>query len=640
MTRTRNSIGGAGLALALLLLLNAATTPNFLSLASLLLNLTQVAPTVIVASGMAWVVASRGIDLSVGSVMAIAGALAPLVMGWAADAGELGYGISLAAALLLPLLVAALCGAFNGLLVARAGIQPIVATLILFIAGRGLAQILTDGQLQVIDDPVLRSLGQGRLLGIPVQVLLMAAVVAGFAGLMRATVFGRQLVAVGGNDAAARLSGVPVARVKTLAYVLCAAASGLAGLIAVGVNASSDASQVGLNMELDAIAAVAVGGSALAGGRVSLVGTLIGALIMQLLRNMLLAWGVPEPLALIVKAVIIVAAVWLQMRSARPAAAPAAPTAPLRRSSAAFGRNGVLLALLALGVMGALRYDGFIGSYNLLSLLRYNALFALIALGLALVIFSGGIDLSVGSMAALASVLAALLSRHGAAVAILVPLLCCGLLGAVNGWVITRLRIAPFVATLAMLLAARGLALLAAGGASVPADAGNGFTEIGQGDWLGLPIPGLILAGVFAAVWLLVERTAFGRHLLAVGGNADAARLLGVRVERTQMSVYILSALLAGLAGVILAGQFGTGQPNEGLGWELSAIASVVVGGSLLSGGVGSVGGALAGAMLLGVIFNQLNFENGLGVISLSAYWQSVIRGLFLLLVVLLQGRR
>ena len=285
MTRTRNSIGGAGLALALLLLLNAATTPNFLSLASLLLNLTQVAPTVIVASGMAWVVASRGIDLSVGSVMAIAGALAPLVMGWAADAGELGYGISLAAALLLPLLVAALCGAFNGLLVARAGIQPIVATLILFIAGRGLAQILTDGQLQVIDDPVLRSLGQGRLLGIPVQVLLMAAVVAGFAGLMRATVFGRQLVAVGGNDAAARLSGVPVARVKTLAYVLCAAASGLAGLIAVGVNASSDASQVGLNMELDAIAAVAVGGSALAGGRVSLVGTLIGALIMQLLRR-------------------------------------------------------------------------------------------------------------------------------------------------------------------------------------------------------------------------------------------------------------------------------------------------------------------------------------------------------------------
>ena len=127
--------------------------------------------------------------------------------------------------------------------------------------------------------------------------------------------------------------------------------------------------------------------------------------------------------------------------------------------------------------------------------------------------------------------------------------------------------------------------------------------------------------------------------MLAVGGGEDAARLMGLPVDRVKFLVYALSGTLAGLAGVILAAQFGAGQPTEGVGWELFAIASVVVGGTLLTGGVGSVGATLAGALLLGLIFNILNFENGLGWISLSAYWQSVIRGAFLLLVVILQSR-
>lgn len=220
---------------------------------------------------------------------------------------------------MLPLLGAAVAGLANGLMVSRAHIQPIVATLILFIAGRGIAQVLTNGNLQVINDPVLRYLGLGRPFGVPFQVLLMVAVVALFAWLLRATVFGRHLLAVGGNEAAARLCGIAVGRVKTLAYVICAVLSGIAGLITVGINSSSDANQVGLNMELDAIVAVAVGGTSLAGGKVSIGGTLIGALIMQLIRTTLLAWGVPDAVALVVKAMIIVAAVALQQRSARKA---------------------------------------------------------------------------------------------------------------------------------------------------------------------------------------------------------------------------------------------------------------------------------------------------------------------------------
>ncbi len=309
--------GGAGLALLLLLAINFAVTPNFASMQNLLLNLTQVAPIVIVAVGMAVVVASGGIDLSVGSVMAIAGAIAPLVL--KAQLGP-GYAAWIALAIVLPLLAAALAGLFNGLLVTRARIQPIVATLILFIAGRGIAQVLTNGNLQVIDDPVLRFFGLGRVLGLPFQVLLMVAAALAAAWVLRATVVGRQLIAIGGNEAAARLCGIPVARVKTLAYITCGVLSGLAGLIVVGINSSSDANQVGLNMELDAIAAVAVGGTSLAGGKVSIGGTVIGALIMQLIRTTLLAWGVPDAIALVVKAAIIVAAVWLQLRTTRRAA--------------------------------------------------------------------------------------------------------------------------------------------------------------------------------------------------------------------------------------------------------------------------------------------------------------------------------
>jgi galactofuranose transport system permease protein len=143
----------------------------------------------------------------------------------------------------------------------------------------------------------------------------------------------------------------------------------------------------------------------------------------------------------------------------------------------------------------------------------------------------------------------------------------------------------------------------------------------------------------FALGALTLRYTRFGRHVLAVGGNEEAARLMGLPVARIKLAVYAMSGALAGLAGVLLAAQFNTGQPTEGVGWELSAIASVVVGGTLLTGGMGSVGASLAGVLLLGLIFNVLNFENGRGVISLSVYWQSVIRGAFLLVVVLLQNR-
>ena len=303
------------------------------------------------------------------------------------------------------------------------------------------------------------------------------------------------------------------------------------------------------------------------------------------------------------------------------------------------GRYGVLLALVALILFGWVRYENFLGAFNVLSVLRYNSMFALVALGMCFVIITGGIDLSVGSTAALGSVVAALLSPYGVLPGLLGGLAAGLAVGACNALIITRLNILPFITTLATMLAASGCALLLAGNQSVSVSYESGFTELGQGDFLGFPVPAWIALVAYLVGSLVLNLTSFGRTVLAIGGNEDAARLMGLPASRVKALVYLASGGLAGLAGVILAAQFGAGQPIEGVGWELFAIAAVVVGGTLLTGGVGSVGSTLAGVLLLGLIFNILNFENGLGWISLSAYWQSVIRGAFLLLVVAIQAR-
>ncbi|MFC4453868.1 ABC transporter permease [Deinococcus sonorensis] len=301
------------LILAALLIFNALLTPNFLSVQTLNVNLTQVATIIIVAMGMTLVIATGGVDLSVGSLMAISGVLAPLIF---LNAGLPG-GVGVALAFVVPVLVTAGFGLLNGVFITRLRLQPIVATLVLYIAGRGIAQVITNGQLQSFDNPAFGYIGLGRPLGIPFQVLLMLVIVAITYWLVKRTVFGRFVLAVGGNETAARLAGVPTARVKLLVYSFSGLLAGVAGLIVIAINRSSDANQVGQNMELDAIAAVAVGGTLLSGGRAQVLGTVCGALIIQLIRYTLLAKGVPDAAALVVKAAIIVAAVALQQRRRR-----------------------------------------------------------------------------------------------------------------------------------------------------------------------------------------------------------------------------------------------------------------------------------------------------------------------------------
>ena len=305
------------------------------------------------------------------------------------------------------------------------------------------------------------------------------------------------------------------------------------------------------------------------------------------------------------------------------------------RAMALVQHQGALIALVVACLFGFARYAAFLTPENLLNVLRQNSMVGFVALGMTAVILTAGIDLSVGSLLAVAGIVAATLSPHGSLVAIVGGVGAGALLGLVNGLVIAKGRIQPFVVTLAMMIAARGLALAVTAEQSVRVDAtANGLTWLGRGFVGPLPVPVLLLAIAYALGWAALQYTTFGRHVYAVGDDADASRLLGLEVDRVLVGTYALSGALAGLAGVMLAARLGAGQPVAGTGWELDAIAAVVVGGTLLTGGQGGVGLTLVGVLLLGVILNLLNLEG-----TFSAWWQYVIRGVFLLAVVIVQGR-
>lgn len=291
---------GVYAAIVLLTLYNVLFTPHFLSAGNLRIQLIQVAPVIIVALGMALVIGTEGIDLSVGSVMALAAALIPLY---------LGYGVL--AAVVVSLLAGVAVGLINGTLVAKVGLQPIVATLALFVGGRGLAVVISGGQLKDIRNPDLIYLGSGDVLGIPVLVWIAALLVAVVAFVVRRTVFGRRLLAIGGNRRAAELAGTPVRRVLITTYVLCAVLASIAGLLSVARIQSSDASSVGLLIELSAITAVVVGGTPLTGGKVRVLGTVAGALLMQLVIATMIKHNLPPSTAEMAQAVIILVAVYV-----------------------------------------------------------------------------------------------------------------------------------------------------------------------------------------------------------------------------------------------------------------------------------------------------------------------------------------
>jgi ribose transport system permease protein len=300
-------------------------------------------------------------------------------------------------------------------------------------------------------------------------------------------------------------------------------------------------------------------------------------------------------------------------------------------------RGGAPIVLVLVLAIGAAAFGGsFIGPQNLGNIALDSSYLVIIAVGMTFVIISGGIDLSVGSLFALAGVLAAYGAQWGSLGAVALPLVVCGLIGLANGLVVGKARMAPFIVTLAAMLFARGLAFAASQEGNrvylIPADLA--ITRVGQARIFGIGAPVIVALVVFAVGLLLLNRTRFGQSVYAIGGSPDGAELMGLPVARIRITVYVLSALLAALAGILVAAQTSSGLPTIGEGRELEAIAAVVIGGTLLSGGSGALSGTLAGALLLKVIQNIIN-----QIGTLSSYYQQVVSGVFLLLVVLIQTR-
>ncbi len=323
---------------------------------------------------------------------------------------------------------------------------------------------------------------------------------------------------------------------------------------------------------------------------------------------------------------------------ATPAAAAAAQSAKQRQSGGLFKtifrKYGIFLVFIAMLIVASILSPAFLSPTNLINVVRQMSVVGLIALGVTGVIVSAGIDLSSGSVVGLSAVVAASLAQlpdYAAAyykglnlpvfVAVLAACAVGALVGLLNGGLVAKTRIPPFIATLGTLTTIRGLAYLYTSGRPV-SDLTDDYNFIGQGDFLGIPVPILILVIMAIITHVLYSQTKFGKYIYAIGGNEQAARVSGINVSKYKMLMYVYAGLLSGLAGLVVSARIGSGQSGQGVGYELDAIAAAVIGGASLSaGGIGTVAGTIVGALIIGVLNNILDLTN------VSAYWQQIVKG-------------
>jgi ribose transport system permease protein len=301
-----------------------------------------------------------------------------------------------------------------------------------------------------------------------------------------------------------------------------------------------------------------------------------------------------------------------------------------------------LIALVLLCIVLSIVSDKFLTVDNTWNVMRQISVNICISVGMTLVILIAGIDLSVGSILALCGAVAAGLLKNGIAIpsanlyigftllgVILAGTITGSLLGAFNGWTITRFKVPPFVATLAMLTIARGLTMLWTKGFPI-SNLGDNFDYIGTGWFLGIPLPVWISGIVVIAAVIITKKTVLGRYIYAIGGNEGASRLSGININKVKLTVYAISGLLAAVGGILVTARLDSAQPNAGISYELDSIAAVVIGGTSLSGGRGTIMGTVLGAVIIGVL------NNGLVLLNVSPFWQQVVKGAVILLAVMI----
>ncbi len=330
--------------------------------------------------------------------------------------------------------------------------------------------------------------------------------------------------------------------------------------------------------------------------------------------------------------------------TATPTAPPnAAPPAKEKRDTGEFLRKyAILFILLGFVVLLSFATGGnFLQPQNLINVIVQVAPIGIIALGMMFAIITKGIDLSVGATVALAAVIAASMAQMGSerfpvwwvGIPVIAALVVGALVGGVVGTLVSVFRIAPFIATLGMMTAARGLALIYTDGRPI-SNLAPGYNALGQGSILGIPVPIYLFAGVAFLTWVILQRTRFGRHVYAIGGNEQAARVSGINVSRVKFGIYTYIGVLAALAGVILSARIGSGNPQLGMTIELDAITATVIGGTSFNGGVGTVWGTIVGALIISVI------NNGLDLLSVSPFWQMVVKGAIIVIAIIIDERK
>lgn len=314
----------------------------------------------------------------------------------------------------------------------------------------------------------------------------------------------------------------------------------------------------------------------------------------------------------------------------------ASPSISLRKKMIPlWNQLGMLIILVLLCLVLALFAPYFTEASNMLNILKQSSITAILAAGMTLVILTGGIDLSVGATLALAGVISVMLSNSGVhpVTAMAAGAVVGYVAGAINGYLTAVAKLPSFVVTLGSMTYLRGIAFVISSGLPVVLQ-NKLFIFFGAGTLLGIPTPIYIMAVVYIAMFFVLKYTMFGRHVYAIGGNEEAARLTGIKVERTLIHVYSLSGLMAGIAGVVMAGRVISGQPNAGISFELDAIAAVILGGTSFVGGIGRIQGTIIGVLIMAVL------GNGLTLLNVDYYWQLIVKGLVIVIAVLLDKLR
>ena len=564
-------------------------------------------------------------------------------------------------------------GMWNGMLVAVVGIQPIVATLILMVAGRGIAQLITSGQIITINSSPYDLIGNGYWLALPFALFVVAAMYGLTAALSRKTALGLLIESVGGNAEASRLAGVRSRNLIILAYAFSGLCSGIAGLIVSSGIKGADGNNAGLWFELDAILAVVIGGTALRGRallprrharrRAAHPDADDDDLLDRRpagddapLQGARRHGRLPRPVARV-------------PRQARAAAPPArehprstatrrpAPRASGGRSrmttvESARERAGrttrrlparyvpVLVTLslvVAMFTVGSLRYPYFGTGQVFLNLFVDNSFLLVAVVGMTFVILTGGIDLSVGSVVALSTLLCAELAGHGWPASPCFPSCCSSARRSASRWA----RSSTTSRSSRSSSRSRGCSSRAGSATRSPSTRSRSRTRPSRGSpstrsrlpWGLFLTTGALVSLVVVAIGLyLLHLTSFGRTVYAIGGNRQSALLMGLPVARTEVAVYTISGTCSALGGILLSFYMLSGSGSLAVGMELDAIAAVVIGGTLLTGGTGYLLGSLLGVLVLGLIKTLITFQG-----TLSSWWTKIVIGLLLLAFILLQ---